>query len=61
MRLVVAAVAAFLLAVPAAPALDPNPAGGDAPKDKMKMDEATKAAISKALKWLKDQQNANRS
>lgn len=61
MRLVVATVAALLLATPSAPAADPNPVGGDAPKDTVKMDEATKAAVGKALRWLKDQQNADGS
>jgi squalene cyclase len=51
-------IALLLLAVPATPAADPPPG---AEKDKVKMDEQTKAAVAKALKWLKDQQNADGS
>ena len=59
MRLLATAFLALLLfAVPATPA-DPPAAGVE--KDKVKMDEATKAAVDKALKWLKDQQNADGS
>src|SRR5207253_1336282 len=50
------AAAVLLLAVPAAsPAAQPDPA--PAPdRDKVKMDEPTKAAVDKALKYLRDQQ-----
>jgi hypothetical protein len=57
MRLIAAAALVLLVAVPGSPA-DP-PAAAD--KDKVKMDERTKAAVDKALKWLKDQQNADGS
>ncbi|MDB5309640.1 MAG: hypothetical protein JWO38_3842 [Gemmataceae bacterium] len=59
MRFAVAATALLLFAVPGTPAAvqppDPAPAAGP-DKDKVKMDEQTKAAVDKALKWLKDQQ-----
>jgi prenyltransferase beta subunit len=59
MRSLAAAALAILLAVPAAPAQPP--ATVPAEKDKVKMDDATKASVEKALKWLKDQQNADGS
>jgi hypothetical protein len=62
MRLAVAATALLLFAVPAAPAVQPpDPPAPGAEKDKVKMDERTKAAVDKALKWLKDQQAADGS
>jgi len=54
-RLATTATAALLLAVPGTPAAAPVPPAV-AEKDRVKMDEKTKAAVDKALKWLKDQQ-----
>lgn len=59
MRFLLTAAFALVLAVPATPAQPPAAAPPE--KDKVKMDEATKAAIEKSLKWLKDQQNADGS
>src|SRR2546423_310986 len=59
MRLSVAATLLLLFAVPSSPAADPPKPDPDAPaadKDKVKMDEKTKAAVDRALKWLADQQ-----
>ena len=58
MRYLLASAFALFLAVPAIPAQPPAAAPE---KDKVKMDEATKAAVEKSLKWLKDQQNADGS
>lgn len=52
---------AFLLLVTVPVAAAQPPASDPADKDKVKMDEQTKAAVEKALKWLKDQQNADGS
>ena len=52
MRACVAAALVLLLAVPS-PAVDPQPAPQ---REKVKMDDKTKAAVGKALKWMKDQQ-----
>ena len=60
MRLLLTAATALVLAVPCSPAQDPpkkKAEAGAAEKDKVKMDAETKAAIDKALKWLKDQQD----
>src|SRR4051794_36822928 len=59
LRLLTAAAAALLLAVPpsrVAVAAPPDQPAPPAEKDRVKMDEKTKAAVDKALKWLKDQQ-----
>ncbi len=55
MRLLVSAAALLLLAVPSSPAADP-PKADPPEKERVKMDEKTKAAVDKALKWLADQQ-----
>jgi len=56
MRILTVLAALFLLAIPTAAAV-PAPAE----KDRVKMDDQTKAAVEKALRWLKDQQNADGS
>jgi hypothetical protein len=58
MRACVAATLVLLFAVPSSPAADPQPAPE---REKVKMDEKTKAAVGKALKWMKDQQAADGS
>jgi hypothetical protein len=57
MRLILAASAVLLLAVPGAPAVQPPDEAPD--RDKVKMDEQTKGAVDRALRWLKDQQSAD--
>lgn len=59
MRLIVAATLLGALAVPTAgrPPADPP----EAPADTVKMDEKTKAAVDRALRWLRDQQAADGS
>ena len=54
MRLVLAAAALLLFTFPSSPAADPPAAPAE--KEKVKMDEKTKEAVDKALKWLADQQ-----
>ena len=57
MRLVLAAAAALLFAVPVAPAIQPPDMPIPGPeKDRVKMDEKTKAAVDRALRWLRSQQ-----
>lgn len=56
MRLVLAATLALLsAATPAGAAQPPDPPAGPE-KDRVKMDEKTKAAVDRALRWLRDQQ-----
>jgi hypothetical protein len=57
MRLLVTASALLVFAVPSSPAVQPEPPE----KDRVKMDEPTKAAVDRALKWLKVSQNADGS
>lgn len=60
MRLVLTATALLLFTVPPTPGVQPPDApdrpAADPDKDRVKIDERTKAAVDKALRWLKDQQ-----
>jgi hypothetical protein len=63
---VLAAALVGVFALPAAPAQpprgdDPRPPGGMVPKDNVKMDDATKKAVDKALKYLADKQDSDGS
>lgn len=62
MRLILAATVVLLLAVPIAPAVQPpDPPVAGPEKDRVKMDERTKAAVDRALRWLRDQQGGDGS
>lgn len=59
LRLTLAAAAALVVVVPSAPvvsAVQPPDPPAAAEKDRVKMDEKTKAAVERALRWMKDQQ-----
>jgi prenyltransferase beta subunit len=58
MRACLAAALMLLFAVPSTPAAPQPPAPE---KERVKMDDRTKAAVSRALKWMKDQQASDGS
>lgn len=60
MRLAIILAVITLFAAPAVPAQPPAEPPA-AQKDKVKMDDATKKAVAKSLRWLKDQQAADGS
>lgn len=63
MRLLLAATALLFFAVPSheARSAENAPVPPEAERDRVKMDDRTKLAVEKALKWMKDQQAADGS